>query len=835
MRTTPFTTISRFFLRNYDSADFILQQKVSILFRICMAMLLLMLPIYFIDSLIMKWGIDLQMAILLLFIVVISIMFIIRAGYFLLAAHSFLISCFIVIWFFFFINLDKGYYLERMASVVLVIALLSCIPLIVDRLKLSIIFYYVANILIFCVFMALIKDRAGIPGTTLLSYFLDTVIAFVASGAISYQIFTINRNALNRMKLAEEEIRKREELYRGVVEESPQAMIIVNQDGTLGFLSQAKDSAFGYRKNDIPTLDRWWDLAFPDGDYRELIKVEWTNIVSDAATAGSINSIEAKVFSKDGSPRDVMIRYAPLGASGRGLILLDDVTNRKIIERSLLASERRYRKLYDSMLDGFVSVDMNGKILEFNTAYQNMTGYSPTELYSLTVWDLTPARWHDVQKKIINDQVLSMGHSEIFEKEYIKKDGTVFPIELRVYLIQNDEGVNAGMWSIVHDITKRKKTETELLKASKIESLGVFAGGIAHDFNNLLTAVMGNISIAKLDMDSSSASYQLLRESEKASERAKDLTMQLLTFSKGGAPIKKITSIRDLLISTVDFVLRGSQIKSIFSIPDNLWNAEIDEGQISQVIHNLVLNAREAMPGGGLISIEAENLIITSKDSLPFETGHYIIIRITDSGYGIAARYLQKIFDPFFTTKENGNGLGLSVTFSIIKKHNGYITVDSAEGAGTCFTVFLPATEKKAVLKEGHPDGKMPDSGTVLLMDDEEMVLDVGQRILTRLGFAAVGARDGQEAIALYKKAKQSGRPFDFVIMDLTVPGGMGGKEAIKVLKEFDPGIKAIVSSGYSIDPVMANFREFGFTGVVAKPYTIEDLREVIRRIQWRE
>lgn len=831
MRPHPLGKISGFFLRRYDHEDFILQQKAKILFTICGTILVFVLPVYLFFSFYLGWEIHYKVPIIILAAVIIAVIFLLRSGRFLLAAHTFLAATFSVLWSYFFINIGGDDYFERMLSAVLVLGLLTFIPLIVDRMVHVIVSYYSINVFILAVFIVMIQNRVNIPGSVMISYIVDTMTAFIMSGAISYQLYSINRLALDRAKAAEDEIRKSEELFRGIIEESPQVMAIINGDGSLDFMGRSHDTVFGYTKDDLSSLDRWWELAYPDEDYRALIKNEWDLIVNQSGKSNALNTIETKVHAKNGILQDAMIRYARLARSGRGLMLLDNITNRKIIERSLLASERRYRKLYDSMLDGFVSLDMNGRVIEFNSAYRQITGYPAEELYSLTVWNLTPPRWHDMQKKIIQEQVLTRGHSDLFEKEYKRKDGTLVPIELRIYLNQDENGRNTGMWSIVHDIAKRKQTENELLKTSKIESLGIFAGGIAHDFNNLLTAIMGNISIAKLDSPADSKNYEILTEAEKASERAKDLTMQLLTFSKGGAPIKKIASIRDLLVDTADFVLRGSQIKSIFDIPDNLWNAEVDEGQISQVIHNLVLNCREAMPGGGIVTVSAENRVITSKDNLPFTPGNYLAIKIADTGYGIPRKHLHKIFDPFFTTKEKGSGLGLSVTYSIIRKHNGYINVESSEQNGTCFTIFLPATEQTVAAAVIHPGHKILNGGKVLVMDDDDMVLDVGRKILGRLGFETAGAHDGKEAIELYKTAMESGRPYDFVIMDLTVPGGMGGKETITILRELDPSVRAIVSSGYSIDPVMADYRSFGFCGVVAKPYAVEDLKEVIQSI----
>ncbi len=831
MSFNPLKSIVRYFLNKYEDEGFILQQKSKVMLIICGIILVFVIPVYLFFAIYLDWSIDSKVPIVIYGTALIITVFILRTGRFLAAVHLFLIITFMTLWSYFFIDFNSTSYIEKMMSVVLILGFLSFTPLVVERMTHAMIFYYAINMAVLYIFVFLLKKRGDVPDTVLLSFAVDATIAYIMSGAISYQIYRINRIALDRAVSTEEEIRKSGELFRSVIEESPQIMAIIDREGKLEFLGGGDCSVFGYMKEELPTIDRWWELAYPDEEYRRLIKAEWDLNVQNSGIEESLNTIETKILTKNSLVQDAMMRYAPLGQSGRGLILIDNITNRKIIERSLLASERRYRKLYDSMLDGFVSLDMDGRIIEFNSAYQRITAFSAEELYSMTIWNLTPQRWHEAQRKIIQEQVLTRGHSDLFEKEYVRKDGVTVPIELRVYLIQDENGNNTGMWSIVHDITQRKQTENELLKTSKIESLGIFAGGIAHDFNNLLTAIMGNISIAKLDLTADSKSYGILCEAEKASERAKDLTMQLLTFSKGGAPIKKVASIRELLIDTADFVLRGSQIKSTFVIPDDLWNAEIDEGQISQVIHNLVLNCREAMPGGGIVTIDAENRIVTASDNPPFSPGNYLAIKISDTGYGIPRKHLHKIFDPFFTTKEKGSGLGLSVTYSIVRKHNGYINVESREQNGTCFTVFLPATDLAIAPSAKNKGYRDLSGGRALIMDDDEMVLEVGRKILGRLGFETVGAFDGKSAIDLYKSAKESGSPFDFVIMDLTVPGGMGGKDAIKLLREFDPSVKAIVSSGYSIDPVMADYRSFGFRGVVAKPYAIDDLKEVIQSI----
>ena len=315
------------------------------------------------------------------------------------------------------------------------------------------------------------------------------------------------------------------------------------------------------------------------------------------------------------------------------------------------------------------------------------------------------------------------------------------------------------------------------------------------------------------------------------SQRAKDLTHQLLTFSKGGEPIKKLVFLPGLIKEVANFTLRGSNVKCDFSFSEDQCRAEVDEGQVSQVIQNFILNADQAMPEGGMILISADNIIVDSSNLLPIEEGMYVKITIRDNGTGIPADHLQKIFDPYFTTKQKGSGLGLTVSYSIIKRHGGHIEAKSEDGAGTEFSIYLPASSE---LLEEATEAK-EEAGislcTVLVMDDEETVQKVSTKMLETLGHNVECAVDGKEAIELYKKAKEAERPFDIVILDLTIPGGMGGKETIEELRKIDSNVKAIVSSGYSNDPVMAEPEKYGFTGMVSKPFKVEDLSEVLRSV----
>jgi CheY-like chemotaxis protein len=370
-----------------------------------------------------------------------------------------------------------------------------------------------------------------------------------------------------------------------------------------------------------------------------------------------------------------------------------------------------------------------------------------------------------------------------------------------------------------------------LIKAQKLESLGVLAGGIAHDFNNLLTAILGNISLAKMYTNPQDEISDYLHKTEKASIRAQGLTKQLLTFSKGGAPIKKVTTITELIKDSTSFVLRGSKVKCDYHFGEDLWSVEADEGQLSQVAQNLVINARQAMPDGGTITIRATNKILTQDELQSLPPGNYIEILFQDQGTGIPPEHLFRIFDPYFSSKSTGTGLGLAISYSIVKNHNGLITVSSELGQGTVFSILLPAVLNHVPQPKKQDDLQKIDARRILIMDDDQTVREIAVSMLTFIGCSVEEAGDGKEAITFYTKARQDGVPFDIVIMDLTIPGGMGGKEAIAALLAVDPQARVVVSSGYANDPIMANYKEYGFRGVLPKPFKMDDLNKVIATV----
>jgi signal transduction histidine kinase/CheY-like chemotaxis protein len=404
------------------------------------------------------------------------------------------------------------------------------------------------------------------------------------------------------------------------------------------------------------------------------------------------------------------------------------------------------------------------------------------------------------------------------------------PVRALFAPIDIGSGSIAGGVGIVEDITERRKLDEELLRADKLESVGLLAGGIAHDFNNVLTSVSGFVSLAKIHSKEGDRISHFLSSAETALKRAKGLTKQLLTFAKGGKPVKETASISNIIKETPLLVLKDSKSVCEFSISDDLWPVEADTGQIGQVIGNLVMNADQAMPDGGTVRVEAENLLLEDRNEMKLKPGRYIRIAVKDQGSGIDENHLSKIFDPFFTTKEKGSGLGLTAVYSIIKEHNGHISVESGLGKGAVFNIHLPASEGK-IYPEKEEAGLLKAKGKLLVMDDDVLLKEMMKEMLEMLGYKADFAKDGKEALNMFKQARDTEKPYDVVMLDLTIPGGMGGKETVKRLLDVDRRLKAIVFSGYSDDPVMSNYREYGFKGMMPKPFDFESLGKTLHEV----
>lgn len=398
------------------------------------------------------------------------------------------------------------------------------------------------------------------------------------------------------------------------------------------------------------------------------------------------------------------------------------------------------------------------------------------------------------------------------------------------------DGTPRQIFGMIHDITESKLAEEDRFKTQKLESIGTLAGGIAHDFNNLLQGVFGYISMAKMTIGSKEKSLAMLEQAEKSLHQSVNLTTQLLTFSKGGKPVKTLINLRPVIEDSAKFALSGSRSDLRMNIPNELWPAEADGGQIGQVIQNIVLNADQAMPIGGTIKVTAAN--VAQGESLPAKLppGDYVMIAIQDEGIGILEQYLSKIFDPYFTTKVKGSGLGLATSYSIVRNHGGLIDVKTQSGVGTTFTIYLPASAHEVRPESGikQPESSPSIKARVLVMDGDEVIRNLSSELLSALSHDVEVARHGQEALEKYKTANASGIPFDMVILDLTVKGGMGGVETLQQLIKIDPHVKAVVSSGYSDDSASASYLSQGFKAYLKKPYAVNALREVVSKILTR-
>ncbi len=627
-------------------------------------------------------------------------------------------------------------------------------------------------------------------------------------------------------KHAEEAMQRSEARYRELFENSSDIIYTHDLEGHYTSINEAARRILGYSSEEFLTL------IFEDIVDREYISIAEENLrIKIENSVDKTRPYELRVRSKDGTPfwfeinsRIIKDKGKPVGVHGTAR----DITDRKKAEEALRESEEKYRLVVQNAGEA-IFVAQSGMLKFVNPKTLELLGYSEDELTSGPFTDFIHpedrAMVLERHERRINGEHLP----SVYAFRIVDKSGIVKWVEINVVSVLW-EGKAATLNFLV-DITDKRKMEEELVKVEKLESLGVLAGGIAHDFNNILTAILGNISLAKMNCESPEKVKGRLIEAEKACSQAQGLTQQLLTFSKGGAPIRRTAHISQLIEDCCHFAVRGSNVRCKLSIYDELFTVDVDEGQIGQVINNLIINSVHAMPRGGEIHVKAQNVLIDVQQGLPLRDGNYVKIIVHDNGVGIPKDILPRIFDPYFTTKHKGSGLGLATSYSIIRNHDGLITADSEVGIGTTVCVYLPASERKLQTSLDLEETAVTGGGRILLMDDEELIREVAREILSTLGYEVEVARNGAEAISLYRTARKSSHPFDVVVLDLTVPGGMGGLETVERLLQIDPGVKAVVSSGYSNDPIMADCAEYGFRGVVAKPYTARELSATLRAI----
>jgi len=517
------------------------------------------------------------------------------------------------------------------------------------------------------------------------------------------------------------------------------------------------------------------------------------------------------------------------------ILVLQDISEPRMAQEALAQEKDRLEVTLGSLADGVIAIDNRGVITLANQAAAQLAGRPWEDLAGdsfaqvVHIVEEGPQGFEDIDLASFPE---TEGTVCLNNHAFISgRDGRVRRITATGAPLSTSDGQRLGMVWVFHDLTDLYHLEQELAKQAQLQSLGTLAGGIAHDFNNLLTTILGSISMALLQIGSTTHVVARLREAEEAGLRATGLAKKLLTFAEGGEPIKKIVSLKDAVIDATQLVDKNHRVRCEVSLPEDLWPVEADEVQISQVIAEVIKNSEQAMPLGGVIQVQAENYQVDQETVEVPRTGNYVCIKITDQGVGIAPEHLDKVFEPYFSTKNVGRGMGLAMAYSVIKNHQGFLSLTSERDTGTTCRICLPAISQEPAPMSSNLASLHRGQGKILLMDDESMILNTSRLMLEKLGYRVECARDGGEALTLYRQAREGGDGFDAVILDLTIPGGMGGADTIKELLALDPQVRAIVSSGYSDSHVMARYREYGFRGVIPKPYRLQNLSEALREV----
>jgi len=625
---------------------------------------------------------------------------------------------------------------------------------------------------------------------------------------------------IEERRATERQLAESERRFRAIFDQTFQFMGLMTLDGTLMEANRASLEFIG--AEDVIGKPFWetpWWTHSPE--LQEKIR-----LAIKKAAEGEFVRFEATHLTANGNLRYVDFSLKPvLDETGKVVLLIPegrDITERKLAEEELRESEMLFHTLCDSAPIGIFRTDGDRNNIYCSPGWEEITGMSASEGMGMGwVRGIHPED-REGHEKVWNEAVAA---GDIYSHEHrrLTPQGKTIWVRTLITPLKSADGKILGYVGTMEEITELRQAGEDLLKSQKIESLGVLAGGIAHDFNNILTIILGNVSLARLQLHDPEKVTTRLEEAENATARAKELAQQLLTFARGGEPVKKIIEVCGLLKEAAGFALHGSNVRGEFALANDLWPVEADEGQLSQVIQNLVLNAVQAMPEGGTVTISAENAESTKAGK------RYVKISVADTGAGISEEHLQRIFDPYFTTKHKGSGLGLATCYSIIMKHGGKIRATSTLGKGSTFNISLPASDQERVVKPNSRKAVFHGSGRVLVMDDEEDIRKLTKALLADLGYTVETVENGVEAADLYRKRKEEGTPFSAVILDLTIPGGIGGKEGIERLLRIDPDIKAIVSSGYSTDPIMANYRDYGFSAVLVKPYRLQDISTVLQ------
>ncbi|HEY8835332.1 MAG TPA: response regulator [Chthoniobacterales bacterium] len=554
--------------------------------------------------------------------------------------------------------------------------------------------------------------------------------------------------------------------------------------------------------------------AQPNGDEMFILLV-----TAKADTEDLEQALEAGANDYLTKPLDVDLLDVRISVAERQI---RELMERNHARAALLESARTMTNILEKTTDGFFAVDSEWKLTYINAEAEVMVSRKRAELLGGLLWERFPALVGSVFQANYEKVMAERAATEF---EAVDSTGKIW-YEVHAY------PSNGGVSVFFRDISERKKSETERLTTSKLESLGTLAGGIAHDLNNILTVISGNIGLAQIEAPVDSGSLLgFLSKAGQAAQHAAHLSSQLLTFSKGGAPLKKVVSIGELLEHSAEFALYGSNLRADFDISVDLWKAEVDAGQIEQVVNALMLNAREAMPQGGSVRVRARNIVFEEDTNAPLPSGRYIKVTISDRGPGISDELRTKIFDPYFTTKPTGTGLGLAISYSVVKKHGGLLLLENSSGEGSTFAFYLRASENGVIAAEARASGRPfhYNHQRILVMDDEEAIRELTSQLLGTLGYEVTAVPDGLEAVRLYERALRKGEHFQAVILDATVRGGMGGVATIERLRSMDPKVNAIICSGYSDEAALSEFLAYGFRGALPKPFTRSELADALQ------
>ena len=621
----------------------------------------------------------------------------------------------------------------------------------------------------------------------------------------------------------EERVRSNEEKFRTLFDHAGDGIYIADMKGSIIDANSKALDRLGFTHDEL--IGKGFAEFIAPKDIPQVVE-GLKQLWAEGSTFRELNGL-----SKQGELIPAEINARTINISGRKAILIisRDITERKEAERALRNEKERLDVTLNNISEGVIVTDMEGKVVLANNSAANLlnvdriaiAGNDLGEIYQLGAQASGDETQSAIRKTLETGLV-----------------STTYRVPLKLYsehLLINEsaspifEGTKmVGAVLAFHDVTAEKNLEEEMAKAARLRTVGTLAGGIAHDFNNVLTIIMGNIELTRKSGASNVDPEKWFDDISKALERAKDLSNQLLTFSKGGAPVKKVVSLEDVVREAVSDLSPGNAVRMEVKVPKDLGRVNIDEGQVKQALMHVLRNGLEAMPHGGLMEISAVHSFIDG-ESVFLVPGEYVHIRIKDSGIGLQSNEVNHVFEPYFTTKQDHAGMGLAVAYSIIKAHNGHISIESDTERGTTVHIYLPSMNpEKSVERRPEKAAPLKSHLKVLVMDDEKMIRELASEMLEVLGHTPESVYGGEEALARYAGAMASEDPYDLVVMDLTIPNGMGGKEAIVEMLKLDPNAKVIVSSGYSNDPVMGDFRKFGFRYVMPKPYKMKDFESAI-------